>query len=120
MKRPVLCISAARSRVDGYPQDRAVETHIGEEIITMADKIDFVFRVEGLRLSTADQARIAGAVRAAVEGELARNRKSGAAVHVHPEEWKGGMWAVLTRGVDALKRTQELQGINLAVQERRL
>jgi hypothetical protein len=83
----------------------------------MADKIDFVFRVEGLKLSAADQARIGGAVRAAVEGELAKTRKSGAAVHVIPEEWRGGYWAILPKGIDGAKRTDELQGVNLAVRE---
>ena len=84
----------------------------------MADKIDFVFRVEGLRLSASDQSRIAGAVRSAVAGELARAGKSGPAVHVLPAEWAGGIWAVLRTGVDGVKQTSELQRVKLGVQEK--
>lgn len=54
---------------------------------------DFVFRVEGLRLSAADQERISKAIAGAVNDELLKIHKPvDPPIIIKPFPWPGGIW----------------------------
>jgi len=58
-----------------------------------ADATNFVFRVEGLKLSSADQDRISQAIAGAVSAELLKlNRPADPPIIVKPFPWPGGIW----------------------------
>ena len=58
-----------------------------------ADATNFVFRVEGLKLSSADQDRISQAIAGAVSGELLKiHRPADPPIIVKPFPWPGGIW----------------------------
>ncbi|HQR36236.1 MAG TPA: hypothetical protein PLK30_26160 [Blastocatellia bacterium] len=57
------------------------------------DATNFVFRVEGLRLSTADQERISQAIAGAVNAELLKVHKlADPPIIIKPFPWPGGIW----------------------------
>ena len=74
----------------------------------MPENSEFIFRLEGLNLSTKEEDRIAQVIRAAVHAELG-NRKTNAAVFVNPLTWKGGLFALLKKGVVPEGKIKELQ-----------
>ncbi|MGE0885248.1 MAG: hypothetical protein AB7P14_17015 [Blastocatellales bacterium] len=54
---------------------------------------NFVFRVEGLRLSSADQERISQAIAGAVNAELLKVHKlADPPIIIKPFPWPGGIW----------------------------
>ncbi len=74
----------------------------------MPENSEFIFRLEGVNLSAKDEDRIAQVIRSAVHAELG-NRKTSAAVFVNPLKWKGGLFAILKKGVVPEAKINELQ-----------
>ncbi|MBS1786886.1 MAG: hypothetical protein JST85_04155 [Acidobacteria bacterium] len=69
---------------------------------------DFVFRVEGLRLSSADQDRISQAITGAVNAELLKIHKpADPPIIVKPFPWPGGIWIKTLDAVSAFERAKQ-------------
>ena len=74
-----------------------------------ADTTDFVFRVEGLKLSTADQDRISQAIAGAVSSELLKlHRPVDPPIIVKPFPWPGGIWIKALQDVGIFDRVKGL------------
>lgn len=69
---------------------------------------DFVFRVEGVRLSAADRERISQAISAAVSGEMARIAKPADLGIIRPFPWPGGIWIRAIRDLAVFDRVAQL------------
>lgn len=74
-----------------------------------ADATDFVFRVEGLKLSSADQDRISQAIAGAVSAELLKlNRLADPPIIIKPFPWPGGIWIRALQDVGIFNRVRQL------------
>ena len=74
-----------------------------------ADATDFVFRVEGLRLSTADQDRISQAIAGAVSNELLKIHKPvDPPIIVKPFPWPGGIWIKVLQDAGLFDRVKTI------------
>jgi hypothetical protein len=75
----------------------------------MADATNFVFRVEGLKLSAQDQQRISQAIAGAVNGELLKLHKPAEPpIIIKPFPWPGGIWIRALRDVGVFDRVKRL------------
>ena len=73
---------------------------------------DFVFRVEGVKLSAKDQERISQAISAAVGEEMLKLAKSAdPPAIVRPLQWPGGIWIRAIRDLKVFDRVAELAKI---------
>lgn len=71
---------------------------------------DFVFRVEGLKLSAADQQRISAAIGSAVQAELGRApQRTGTPGIFFPIQWPGGIWILIARGSNIGERVRQIE-----------
>ena len=74
-----------------------------------ADATNFVFRVEGLKLSSADQDRISQAIAGAVSSELLKlNRPVDPPIIVKPFPWPGGIWIKTLSEAGVFDRVKQL------------
>lgn len=76
----------------------------------MADEaINFVFRVEGVKLSAQDQARISQAISGAVSAELLKlDKPAEPPIIIKPFPWPGGIWIRALRDVGVFDRVKRL------------
>jgi len=82
------------------------------------NKTDFIFRLEGLKLSAKDEERIAQAIASAAQAELGNGPlKTGATVFATPRQWRGKWVAVLADGVNIKQKVGELSNSQLSVKE---
>lgn len=73
------------------------------------DATNFVFRVEGLKLSAQDQQRISQAIAGAVNGELLKlNRTTDPPIVLKPFPWPGGIWMRVRRDAGLFNRVKQL------------
>jgi hypothetical protein len=81
----------------------------------MPDKnaTDFVFRVEGIKLSDQDQERISQAITTAVQTELLRALKPDSTAAIfRPIKWPGGIWI---KGLNFDARLADLRKVTAKV-----
>lgn len=70
---------------------------------------NFVFRVEGLRLSSADQERISQAIAGAVSAELLKAHKlPDPPIIIKPFPWPGGIWIKVLNEAGLFSKVKEL------------
>ncbi len=70
---------------------------------------NFVFRVEGLRLTSADQERISQAIAGAVNAELLKAHKlADPPIIIKPFPWPGGIWIKALSEVGIFNKIKEL------------
>jgi hypothetical protein len=70
---------------------------------------DFVFRVEGIKLSVKDQERISQAISAAVSGEMLKLAKpANDLAIIRPFPWPGGIWIKGIRDLKVFDRVATL------------
>ncbi len=70
---------------------------------------NFVFRVEGLRLTSADQERISQAIAGAVNAELLKAHKlADPPIIIKPFPWPGGIWIKTLEAAVAFEKAQKL------------
>jgi len=70
---------------------------------------DFVFRVEGIKLSARDQERISQAISAAVSGEMLKLAKpANDPAIIRPLLWPGGIWIKVIRDLKVFDRVAAL------------
>lgn len=76
---------------------------------TAADNAtDFVFRVEGLKLSSADQDRISQAIAGAVNAELLKMHKpADPPIIIKPFPWPGGIWIKNLDAIAAIEKAKQ-------------
>ena len=73
------------------------------------DATNFVFRVEGLKLSSQDQQRISQAITGAVNAELVKlNKPADPPIILKPFPWPGGIWIRALQDVGAFDRVKRL------------
>lgn len=73
------------------------------------DATNFVFRVEGLKLSAQDQQRISQAITGAVNAELVKlNKIADPPIILKPFPWPGGIWIRALQDVGVFDRVKRL------------
>ncbi|HZM90935.1 MAG TPA: hypothetical protein VFF31_30725 [Blastocatellia bacterium] len=81
------------------------------------DATNFVFRVEGLKLSAQDQQRISQAIAGAVGAELVKLHKPvDPPMIVKPFPWPGGIWIRALKDVGVFDRVKRLGAEKVNVQ----
>ena len=72
------------------------------------DATNFVFRVEGLKLSAQDQLRISQTITGAVNAELVKlNKTADPPIILKPFPWPGGIW-IRMKDIEAFDRVKRL------------